>query len=159
MTWNDNGEHKSIFDYEWLKARNFSRENREQYLKRFYQPEKKLWSKRDFKNVIKRFDFTEIIEDDHCLLDWLSCLTINGVAIITNTPNTELEARKIADRVGFIRRTHYGEEFIVKAKEGTSNVAYLSAPLQMHTDLPYYNYAPGGTSKLTVDSSQSSHLL
>lgn len=31
----------------------------------------------------------------------------------------------------------------MKAKEGTSNVAYLSTPLQMHTDLPYYDYKPG----------------
>jgi len=45
--------------------------------------------------------------------------------------------------VQFIRKTHYGEEFIVRSKEGTSNVAYLSAPLQIHTDLPYYHYAPG----------------
>lgn len=31
----------------------------------------------------------------------------------------------------------------MKAKEGTNNVAYLSAPLQMHSDLPYYEYKPG----------------
>lgn len=58
-------------------------------------------------------------------------------------PQTEFECRRLADRVGFIRRTHYGEEFIVRAKEDTSNVAYLSTPLQMHTDLPYYEYKPG----------------
>ena len=37
----------------------------------------------------------------------------------------------------------YREEFSVKAKPGTTNVAYLSANLQLHTDLPYYNYKPG----------------
>lgn len=143
VTWNDNNEHKSIFSLEWLKERNFSCENRERYLKTFYRLEKRLWSKKDFVDVIKHFDFTKIIEDDAVLHDWLSALTINGIAIIRNTPQTELEARRVADRVGFIRRTHYGEEFMVKAKEATSNVAYLSAPLQMHTDLPYYQYAPG----------------
>lgn len=143
VTWNDNDEHKSVFDYKWLKARNFSRENREQYLKRLYRPTRRLWSRKDFADVLKHFDFTKIIDDDRELHDWLSCLSINGIAIIKNTPQTELEARRVADRVGFIRRTHYGEEFMVKAKEGTSNVAYLSAPLQMHTDLPYYHYAPG----------------
>lgn len=70
-------------------------------------------------------------------------MTVNGIALIKNTPQTEQEARKIVNRVGFIKKTHYGEEFIVKAKEGTSNVAYLSAPLQLHTDLPYYEYKPG----------------
>lgn len=63
--------------------------------------------------------------------------------MITDTPSTEWEARRLADRIRFIRRTHYGEEFIVRAKEQTSNVAYLSTPLQMHTDLPYYEYKPG----------------
>jgi gamma-butyrobetaine dioxygenase len=35
------------------------------------------------------------------------------------------------------------EEFIVQAKPGTTNVAYLSTHLQLHTDLPYYDYKPG----------------
>ena len=35
------------------------------------------------------------------------------------------------------------ETFEVIAKPGTSNVAYLSGPLQLHTDLPYYEYKPG----------------
>lgn len=63
--------------------------------------------------------------------------------MISGAPLTEKECRKIANRVGFIKKTHYGEEFIVRAKENTSNVAYLSTPLQMHTDLPYYEYKPG----------------
>ncbi|KAF2889106.1 hypothetical protein ILUMI_17067, partial [Ignelater luminosus] len=37
------------------------------------------------------------------------------------------------------------EEFHVVAKPGTSNVAYLSSLLQLHTDLPYYEYQPGAT--------------
>lgn len=143
VTWSDKEHHKSVFDYDWLKARNFSQENREEYLKKFYRPEKNLWSKNDFGKALQYFDFENIMKNDEDLYEWLNCLTVNGVAIITNTPQTEQEARKIADRVGFIRRTHYGEEFMVKAKEGTSNVAYLSAPLQMHTDLPYYHFAPG----------------
>lgn len=63
--------------------------------------------------------------------------------MIQHTPLTEQECRRLANRVGFIRRTHYGEEFVVKAKDDTSNVAYLSTPLQLHTDLPYYEYKPG----------------
>lgn len=31
----------------------------------------------------------------------------------------------------------------MKAAENVSNVAYLSSLLQMHTDLPYYEYKPG----------------
>jgi gamma-butyrobetaine dioxygenase len=70
-------------------------------------------------------------------------MAVNGAAIISNTPQEEKSARMVADRVGFIRKTHYGEEFEVKAKDDTANVAYLSNNLQMHTDLPYYAYVPG----------------
>lgn len=143
IIWDDNEQHTSLYDYEWLRARDFSRKSRERFLKTIYKPEKKLWSKIGFKDALRFFDFKKIIESDHELHDWLKSLATHGVTIIENTPQTEKEARKIADRVGFIRRTHYGEEFMVQAKEGTTNVAYLSAPLQMHTDLPYYHFAPG----------------
>jgi gamma-butyrobetaine dioxygenase len=32
---------------------------------------------------------------------------------------------------------------MVKHQPGTSNLAYTSGNLQMHTDLPYYDYKPG----------------
>jgi gamma-butyrobetaine dioxygenase len=35
------------------------------------------------------------------------------------------------------------EEYMVKHQPGTSNLAYTSGNLQIHTDLPYYNYKPG----------------
>lgn len=83
------------------------------------------------------------MSSDDALKSWIESLIVNGCALIENASLEENECRKLADRVGFIRRTHYGEEFIVRAKEDTSNVAYLSTPLQMHTDLPYYEYVPG----------------
>ena len=36
----------------------------------------------------------------------------------------------------------YSEEFIVQSKPGAKNFAYLSDPLPLHTDLPYYEYKP-----------------
>ena len=35
------------------------------------------------------------------------------------------------------------EEYSVQAKPNAANVAYTSGYLQLHTDLPYYNYKPG----------------
>lgn len=142
ITWNDNNTHESEYDFEWLKARNFGDEARDDYLKKFYRPEKKLWCKSDIIEF-EHFDYREIIESDLALYNWLRCMSINGIAIIKNTPQEEKSTRNIADRVGFIRKTHYGEEFEVKAKDDTANVAYLSDNLQMHTDLPYYDYVPG----------------
>nr|CAD7258167.1 unnamed protein product [Timema shepardi] len=37
----------------------------------------------------------------------------------------------------------FREEFEVQAKAGASNLAYLATPLQLHSDLLYYEYQPG----------------
>ncbi|XP_055544863.1 gamma-butyrobetaine dioxygenase-like [Wyeomyia smithii] len=141
LVWSDG--HRSDFVSGWLLERNFSDDNSQQYLNKWYRPRPRLWAKRDFREVLKQFEFGDVINSDEALQGWIEALIRYGVVMIKNAPLTETECRRLANRVGFIRKTHYGEEFIVKAKEGTSNVAYLSTPLQMHTDLPYYDYKPG----------------
>lgn len=64
VTWNDK-DHQSEYSFEWLKERNFSQNNREKYLKKFYRPPKNLWSKKDFSKIIKSFDFQKIIDSDN----------------------------------------------------------------------------------------------
>ncbi|XP_058815777.1 gamma-butyrobetaine dioxygenase-like [Topomyia yanbarensis] len=141
IIWKDG--HRSQFGSEWLIERNFSEENSQQYLNEWYRPRPRLWSRSEFGEILQHFEFQDVINSDEALEHWIEALIKYGVVMIKNAPLTEWECRKLADRVGFIRKTHYGEEFIVKAKEGTSNVAYLSTPLQIHTDLPYYDYKPG----------------
>lgn len=79
------------------------------------------------------------------LKEWLRALTVNGVAVIEDAPFEKNACRRLAERVGFIRRTHYGEEFLVANEEGlptTSNASQCKT-LPMHTDMPYYEYKPG----------------
>ena len=64
MTWSDK-DHHSEYSFQWLKERNFTQKNREQYLKKFYRPTKNLWSKKDFSKIIKSFDFQKIIDSDN----------------------------------------------------------------------------------------------
>lgn len=75
----------------------------------------------------------------------MDTLARRGVAILKNASLNEDQTRKIAERIGFIRKTHYGEEFFVRVVPNTTNYAYTSNPLQFHTDLPYYEYKPGLT--------------
>lgn len=77
------------------------------------------------------------------LKDWLESLAVYGVTFIKNNPSDKNVARKLIDRIGFIRQTTYGEEYVVKARPDATNQAYLSNKLQMHSDLPYYEYTPG----------------
>ncbi|XP_037035014.1 gamma-butyrobetaine dioxygenase-like isoform X1 [Bradysia coprophila] len=154
IKWNDN--HSSVHSFDWLRERSFDYANRREYLDTFYRPKKTLWNKDGYNQVLDKYKFIDLMYDNEALRSWLQSLSKNGVSIIENTPHSEQECRKLCDRVAFIRKTHYGEEFTVQAKPNTSNVAYLSTPLQLHTDLPYYGYKPGVILLHCLTQSQSS---
>ncbi|XP_047003044.1 gamma-butyrobetaine dioxygenase-like isoform X1 [Schistocerca americana] len=141
IKWSDG--HNSSFQFDWLKERNFTSEKQKQWLSKTYRAPKETWNTQKFQSIIKRFKFADIIKSDQSLLLWLEALAVYGVAIVTETPSSKEEISKLANRIAFPRKTHYGETFEVKHKPGTTNSAYLNTPLQMHTDLPYYEYKPG----------------
>jgi hypothetical protein len=45
---------------------------------------------------------------DATLLDLLESVATYGIALVDNTPPAEDQLRKIADKIGFIKRTYYG---------------------------------------------------
>lgn len=141
VTWEDG--HISKYDLKWLEFRNFSTENKSKYTKELYKPGKIIWHGDDFDKIFSKHNYTDILESDEALFNWLQQFSIYGVALIQNTPHSETAIDKIIERIGFPKRTHYGKKFIVQHVTNTSNVAYLSSNLQVHTDLPYYEYCPG----------------
>ncbi|XP_016952126.1 gamma-butyrobetaine dioxygenase [Drosophila biarmipes] len=140
VKWSD--RHESSFSLEWLRARSFQEERQEEYLREFYRPATRHWSGAEFQEIARHFSYEEVMAQDDVLMQWLQALAVYGVALLRNAPLDEGVVRRLAERVGFIRRTTYGEEFVVQAKPGAQNFAYLSLPLPLHTDLPYYEYKP-----------------
>lgn len=141
ITWEDG--HKSNYEYNWLKIRSFTTESQRKYAETVYKPPKITWHSEDFNAICSKHDYNEIVKTDDALYNWLYKLAVYGVTIIKNTPNSETAIDAIIDRVAFVKRTHYGAKFVVQHISNTNNLAYLSNNLQMHTDLPYYEYAPG----------------
>uniref|UniRef100_A0A8D8Q2K0 Gamma-butyrobetaine dioxygenase n=1 Tax=Cacopsylla melanoneura TaxID=428564 RepID=A0A8D8Q2K0_9HEMI len=140
IKWED--KHKSEYSLNWLLERTFTTNNRAK-LDQVYKIRQIPWTSEQFEQICSRFNFSDVLNDERILLKWLECLSTYGVAIVTRA-GVEIGALKqLASRVGFLKRTQYGETFRVEAKTGTSNVAYLSSKLQLHTDLPYYEYKPG----------------
>ena len=45
---------------------------------------------------------------DEVLLNWLESIATYGIALIENTPASEDQLRRIANRTAFIKKTHYG---------------------------------------------------
>nr|XP_016925230.1 gamma-butyrobetaine dioxygenase [Drosophila suzukii] len=140
VKWSDS--HESSFSLHWLKERSFQEERQKEYLREFYRPATKHWSGAEFQEIAQHFIYEEVMSQDSVLMQWLQALAVYGVALLRNAPLDEGVVRRLAERVGFIRRTTYGEEFVVQAKPGAQNFAYLSLPLPLHTDLPYYEYKP-----------------
>ena len=107
VTWPD--EHVSVFKSEWLHSRRLTEEqaaskrpstlNREGVI---------FWNADQLQGKIPRHDFTELIEDDRKLYEWLHSLHSVGIALVTNTPLQANEGYKLCERVGYHKTTHYG---------------------------------------------------
>ncbi|XP_050669760.1 gamma-butyrobetaine dioxygenase [Leptidea sinapis] len=141
VTWDDG--HTSKYGFNWLKLRSFSPKYQKKYNDDIYRSPKIVWHGKDFYEICKKHDYKDIISSDEALHKWLNDTSVYGVSVIEKTPNSETAIDEIVKRVGFTKRTHYGEKFVVQNVTNTSNVAYLSSSLQIHTDLPYYEYCPG----------------
>lgn len=57
--------------------------------------------------------------------------------------------------ISFLWMMPFSEEFSVRSRPGAKNYAYLSEPLPLHTDMPYYEYTPGVTLLHTLEQSRS----
>ncbi|XP_063357916.1 gamma-butyrobetaine dioxygenase [Cydia amplana] len=153
LTWDDG--HISEFDLKWLKFRNFTAENKKIYDRAIYKPAKITWEGKDFQKICSKHDYDEILNSNQALYNWLHSLSVYGVALIQNTPNSATAIDKIVETIGFTRRTHYGVKFVVQNVPNTSNVAYLNTNLQVHIDLPYYEYCPGVNMLHCLEQTQS----
>uniref|UniRef100_A0A1B6E3F2 Gamma-butyrobetaine dioxygenase n=1 Tax=Clastoptera arizonana TaxID=38151 RepID=A0A1B6E3F2_9HEMI len=141
VKWSDN--HLSYFTISWLKNHRFSSKHQKYWLHNVYRPCPQPWRANEFSRILQRFNYNDVLKREDTLLSWLESLAIWGVALIKDAGVKENTLLGLCNRVAFVKHTQYGNIFGVKAKPGTSNVAYLSGPLQLHTDLPYYEYKPG----------------
>lgn len=145
VIWDDKESHESSYKTSWLIERNLSADNQARFKSKIYRPKRIHWTNDEFKDIAKYFDYARLLTDDRELHDWLSALATYGVVFLYNVPKSLDSLRRLGNHVGFLRRTHYGEDYQITHKEDTVNVAYLSSLLQMHCDLPYYEYIPGVT--------------
>ena len=68
---------------------------------------------------------------------------IYGISIVKNTPIKKNSALKLLNKISHVRETFFGSPFEVINIPKPNNQAYTSDALSSHTDLPYYEYAPG----------------
>lgn len=115
IRWEDN--HRSEFPLDWLIARNFTAANRVR-LDEIYRIPRIPWTSEQFPEICSKFAFEDLMTDGRALLAWMECLATYGVAIVDRAGVEMGALNRLASRVGFLKRTQYGETFRVENKPG-----------------------------------------
>ena len=90
-----------------------------------------------------KIDHNKVVKNDDSLKKWLKLLHEYGFAIIKKAPTKKKSAFKILNRISHHRETFFGTPFEVINVPKPNNTAYTADALRNHTDLPYFEYAPG----------------
>jgi gamma-butyrobetaine dioxygenase len=93
--------------------------------------------------AIARFPQPELLKDKALVAKWVEAMLVEGVAIITEMPDSNQGLDDLARLIGHIRPTFFGEYFDVRTHIKPTNLAYTAKALEMHTDTPAEDVAPG----------------
>ncbi|XP_041475490.1 gamma-butyrobetaine dioxygenase-like [Lytechinus variegatus] len=137
MYWGDG--HVSHYPARWLRCNAFSESEPDPLADIQLQ----LWDASTCRDRMRKFDFDDVLSDDRILYEMFLEVKVLGIALVENTPLMTGQLNKLADKVGFLFPTKYGETFQVRSKENPSNGAYHTGDLPLHTDSASYNTQPG----------------
>ena len=90
-----------------------------------------------------RFAFDAVSNDRAALKDWVHALLTQGVALLTGLPDSDQALTDAANLIGFPRPTFFGPYFDVRLHVNPDNLAYTAKALELHTDVPAEDLAPG----------------
>ena len=138
LNWSEQN-HQSIYSAKWLRDNCYTIHSKSKYTSPYI-----LWNYK-LKNELNKItiEYQEVMDTDNGLLKWLEQLHHYGFSIVKNTPVKKKSALKILNRISHIRETFFSTPFEVINIPKPNNAAYTSKALRSHTDLPYYEYAPG----------------
>ncbi|MFT6885413.1 MAG: gamma-butyrobetaine dioxygenase [Paracoccaceae bacterium] len=100
------------------------------------------WFSDHFSDV-PRFSQPELLADPCKVAEWIEALLIEGLAIITDMPDSDKGLTDLAKLIGHIRPTFFGEYFDVRTHINPTNTAFTAGALELHTDVPAEEFAPG----------------
>jgi len=92
---------------------------------------------------LARFSFDAVGTDRAALKGWVHALLTEGVAILTGMPDSDQGLTDAANLIGFPRPTFFGAYFDVRLHIDPDNLAYTAKALELHTDVPAEDLAPG----------------
>ncbi len=130
---------KLTFAGEWLRAHRY--DGIETPAAPWMAPGVETWGA-ELQPTLRVHDYGAVVADDRARADWLADVRRYGVARLAGVSTEPGSVVGVVDRFGYVRKTNYGETFMVRAEVSPSNLAYTNAGLQAHTDNPYRDPVP-----------------
>lgn len=92
---------------------------------------------------IHRVTHAELMADKRAVEGWLKALLVEGISFVTEMPDSDEALNQIVTLLGLPRPTFFGEYFDVRTHIEATNLAYTAKALELHTDTPAEELAPG----------------
>ncbi len=92
---------------------------------------------------VARFSQPALMRDKGLVSAWIKAMLVEGVAILTDMPDSDEGLTETAKLIGHVRPTFFGEFFDVRTHIKPTNLAYTAKALELHTDTPAEDVAPG----------------
>jgi gamma-butyrobetaine dioxygenase len=103
---------------------------------------RRLWYADHYPKVA-RFPQPALKADPALVARWIEALLVEGIALVTDMPNSDAGLTETVRLIGHVRPTFFGEFFDVKTHINPTNLAYTAKALELHTDTPAEDMAPG----------------
>lgn len=92
---------------------------------------------------VPRFDHAALLDSPALRAKWIEALLVEGLTIVTGMPDSDEGLTRTAEMLGQVRPTFFGAYFDVRTHINPTNTAYTAAALELHTDTPAEEHAPG----------------
>lgn len=103
---------------------------------------RKAWYADHYADVA-RFRQADLLAAPEAVRAWIEAMLVEGVAIITEMPDSNGGLTDLAQLIGQVRPTFFGDYFDVRTHIKPTNSAYTASALELHTDTPAEEMAPG----------------
>jgi gamma-butyrobetaine dioxygenase len=136
IAWQDE-EHTTRFPLEWLTAYSSKTPRKDPA-----DLPRKAWFGDHYAHV-PRFSQPDLMADPEARKAWIEAMLVQGFVILTDMPDTNEGLTETANLIGAVRPTFFGDYFDVKTYINPTNSAYTAGALELHTDTPAEEHAPG----------------
>lgn len=136
ITW-DAEDHVTRFPLAWLEAYKTPQRRADPA-----DLPREAWYGDHYPNV-PRFSQPALKADPALRAKWIEAMLVKGFVILTDMPDSNEGLTETAEMIGKVRPTFFGDYFDVKTHINPTNTAYTASALELHTDTPAEEHAPG----------------